>query len=226
MSRSASRSRPSGACAALALAVCLLAGAARAGDWQPVLDTDGVAVRERAVAGRALPDFQGETAIDADPYQILAVILDAPAQTAWMWQCIESRVLARDGDAVVVHHRIKAKWPATDRDVVFREVARVDEPGRRLSVRLTTEANSGAPPVSQLVRMPLLDALFELSALDATRTRVTYTVSADPGGMLPASFLKETVRQSPFDTLVGLRKRVAETLGRYDDVAARWRAGR
>jgi len=44
--------------------------------------------------------------------------------------------------------------------------------------------------------------------------------------VLPATFLSETVRQSPVDTLVGLRRRVAETRGRYPDVIARWRARR
>jgi len=226
MSRSASRSRRS---PALWLALAWLAAPAvvRAADWRPVLADDGVAVRERDAPGRALPDFQGEVEIDADPYQVLAVILDAPAQTAWMWQCIESRVLASEGDAVqVVHHRIQARWPASDRDVVFRSVASVVDPGRRLSVRLTSESNAAAPPVSSLVRMPSLEAEFDLVAIAPDRTRVTYTVAADPGGMLPASFLSETVRQSPFDTLVGLRQRVAEMRGRYQDVIARWRERR
>jgi len=229
MSRSASRSRRSvGLWLALAWLSAAATPARAAGDdWHPVLHDDGVEVRERDVPGRSLPDFQGEEVIDADPYQILAVITDVPAQTTWMWQCAESSLLESDGDAVqVIHHRIKAHWPATDRDVVFRSVARVVEPGRELAVRFSSESNAAAPPVSGLVRMPLLEGEFDLVALGPERSRVTYTVAADPGGVLPATFLSETVRQSPVDTLVGLRRRVAETRGRYPDVIARWRARR
>jgi len=225
MSRSASRSRRRNGAAWLALAWLAAAALARADDWQPVLSDDGVSVRERPAPGRTLPDFQGEVVIDADPYQILAVITDVPAQTTWMWQCVESRVLESGGDGVqVIHHRIKAHWPATDRDVVFRSIARVVEPGRRVSVRFSSESNAAAPPSSGLVRMPLLDGEFDVVALAPERSRVTYTVAADPGGLLPARFLSETVRQSPFDTLVGLRRRVAEMRGRYADVIARLRA--
>ena len=196
MWRSGSRSRRS---AAALFALALFAAGARADEWHPVFTDDGVAVREREVPGRALPDFEGEVEIAADAYRIFAVLLDVPAQTAWMWQCEESRVLARDGDDPIVYHRLKARWPATDRNVVFRLVPRVVEPDRRLSVRLLSEANATAPPSPDLMRMPSLAAEFDLVSLSPTRTRVRYTVAADPGGFLPAS---------------------------YDDVAARWRARR
>jgi hypothetical protein len=142
-----------------------------------------------------------------------------------MWQCRESRVLREESDsASLVYQVLDAHWPATDRDVVFRSKVQVVDVGRLLSVRFTTVESPLAPPVSGLVRMPLLDGEFELAAAGPTRTRVTYTVAADPGGILPASFLRETVRQSPFDTLVGLRRFVNETRGRYAAAVEKWRA--
>lgn len=220
-SRSCSRSLRS---AALALTLALASVAAHAGEeWRELFTEDGVTVSERAIAGRDLPDFRGEVEIAADAYEILAVILDVPEQTRWMWQCRESRVLAREGDSVtLVYQVLDAHWPARDRDVVFRGETRVVD-ARRVTVRFASRDDPGVPPVAGLVRMPRLDGEFELVVLDPTRTRVTYTVSADPGGALPLVFVRETVRQSPFDTLVGLRRRVAETRGRYADVAAIWR---
>ncbi|HKC51347.1 MAG TPA: START domain-containing protein [Myxococcota bacterium] len=209
----------------MALLAAFAARAARADEsWRSLYRDDGVSVSERDAPGRALPDFRGELEIAADAYEILAVILDVPAQTQWMWQCRESRVLARESDsAQLVYQVLDARWPATDRDVVFRSQARVVGAGR-LSVRFASREDASLPPVADLVRMPHLEGEFELDALDATHTRVTYTVAADPGGSLPVAFLRETVRQSPFDTLVGLRRRVADTRGRYADVVAIWRA--
>ena len=190
-----------------------------------MLDRDGVAVVERAVPGRALPQFRGEVEIDADPYEILAVVVDAPAQTEWMWQCMESRVL-RGGpeEGALVYQRINARWPATDRDVVFESEIRVLEPERRVEVHFRSTSDPAAPPVDGLVRMPLLDGDFEINALAPGRSRVRYTVDADPGGMLPAAFVRVVVRESPFDTLVGLRRRVDETRGRYAGFVAALRA--
>jgi hypothetical protein len=190
-----------------------------------VLQQDGVTVMERSAPGRALPLLRGEVEIDADPYEIAAVITDVPAQTDWMWQCSESRVLhgGPDGDELV-YQRIHARWPATDRDVVFASGTRVLEPERRVAVRFHSLADPAAPPVDGLVRMARLDGEFEVSALAPGRSRVRYTLDADPGGMLPASFVRAVVKESPFDTLVGLRRRVGETRGRYAESIASLRA--
>jgi len=219
--RSCSR-RLSALAAAFALAA---ANAARADEpWRELYRDSGVAVSERSAPGRALPDFRGEVELDADAYDVLAVILDVPAQTEWMWQCRTSRVLHRENDAVTtVYQVLDAQFPASDRDVVLRSVARVLEPGR-LEVRFESREDPAAPPVAGLVRMPRLEGAFALAALAPGRTRVTYEVSADPGGSLPAAFLRQTVRESPYDTLVGLRRRVAETRGRYAAVAEAWRS--
>jgi hypothetical protein len=220
-SRSCSRSPRS---AALALVVALLAGAARADEgWRYLSSKDDIAVSERDVARSALPDFRGEVEIAADAYEILAVILDVPAQTKWMWKCRESRVLATESDEVkLVYQVLNSPWPAEDRDVVLRGEAHIDGPGRA-RVRFVSHEDTDMPPVADLVRMVRLDGEFELVALDPTHTRVTYTMAADPGGTLPLLFRRATVRESLVDTLVGLRRRVAETRGQYADVAAIWR---
>ncbi|HTO53858.1 MAG TPA: START domain-containing protein [Myxococcota bacterium] len=194
------------------------------GGWTEVFREDGVTVLEQPVPQRSLPDFRGEETLDAELYDVLAVILDIPQQTEWMWQCRVSRVLRREGEASVVYQVLDAKWPATDRDVVFRSTPSVVEPGRVLAVRFASLEDPSVPPVPSLVRMPELSGDFRLEAQDGTHTRVTYTVSANPGGPLPAMFLRETVRQSPVDTLVGLRRRLGETRGRYAAVANDWRS--
>jgi hypothetical protein len=224
-SRSCSRSLRSAPLAlGVALAAAFVATGARADEsWRALSRDDGIAVSERDVAGSPLPDFRGEIEIAADAYEILAVILDVPAQTKWMWQCRESRVLASESDSVsLLYQVIHAPWPAADRDVVLRGEARVIAPGRLL-VRFASHEDTAVPPVADFVRMLRLDGEFELVALDPTRTRVTYTLAADPGGTLPLLFRRKTLRESLFDTLVGLRRRVSETRGQYADVAAHWR---
>lgn len=221
-SRSCSRSPRS---AALALTLALLAGAARADEgWRPLFTEDDIAVSERDAAGSALPDFRGELEIAADAYEILAVILDVPGHTTWMWKCRESRVLASESDSTkLVYQVLDAPWPADDRDVVLRGETHIDEPGR-VRVHFVSHEDADMPPVAGLVRMVRLDGEFELVALDPTHTRVTYTMAADPGGTLPLLFRRTTVRESLVDSLVGLRRRVSETHGRYADVAEIWRA--
>ena len=224
MSRSCSRSRRSAAAFALSLALAGAPAARGEEPWQELYRDAGVTISERAPHDGPLPDVRGEVEIPAELYEVLAVILDIPNQTAWMWQCRVSRVLRSEGDASLIYQVIDARWPATDRDVVLRSVPSVLEPGHRLSVQFENREDAAAPPVADLVRMSRLAGAFALEALGGSHTRVTYTVSADPGGALPVAFLERTVRESPYDTLVGLRRRVAETRGRYARVADDWRS--
>jgi hypothetical protein len=225
-SRSCSRSPRSAALAwLLSLVAACSAAAARADEsWRALYRDDGIDLSERDVEGRALPDLRGEVEIPADAYEILAVILDVPAQPKWMWNCRESRVLASESDsAQLVYQVLRAPWPAKDRDVVLHGEARVIEAGR-LRVNFASQEDASMPPVAGRVRMAQLEGEFELVALDLTQTRVSYTMIADPGGILPLVFRRAALRESVFDTLVGLRRRVSETHGQYAHVAAHWRA--
>ncbi len=225
MRRATSRSCSRSLCSAALSLALTLAGAARADlGWDVLYEQDGVTVSEWPVRGRDLPDFRGEVELEADVFDVLAVIIDVPAQTQWMWQCRESRVLAVESDSAKhVYQVLDLYWPAADRDVVLRSEVQVLG-SRELAVRFVSRDDPAAPPVPDLVRMPHLAGEFLLGARDATHTSVTYTVSADPGGSLPALVVRRTVRDSPFQTLVGLRRRVTETRGAYRDVAEHWRS--
>jgi len=210
---------------ALALSAALLAaGAVRAdGGWQPLLTQDGVSVRERAAPGRTLPELRAEVAIDAGIFEVLAVIADVPRQTAWMHDCAESRIVRELGaDAVVLYNRTRAPWPVADRDVVLRSETELLEPGRRIRVRFANVADLAAKPIDGVVRMPRLVGAYTLLALAPARTHVTYQLDIDPGGSLPTWVANRTARETPLQTLLGLRRQVSATQGRYGAFVERW----
>ncbi len=212
--------------ALLACALATLAGRARAEEsWRPLVTQDGVDVEERSGPGRALPELRARTEIDAGIFEVLAVITDVPNQTKWMHDCSEARLLhAGPNDVSVIYNRTASPWPVSDRDVVLRTEVTLLEPGHRVVVRFANTTDSAAPPVDGVVRMPRLAGDYDLVAISATRTRVTYQLDIDPGGSLPAWAAGRTARDTPLYTLLGLRARVAATRGQYADFVAAWSA--
>ena len=215
--------------AAFALwAALFAAGTGRAEDgWRPLVTQDGVSVVERDSPGRALPELEAKVEIDAGIFEVLAVIVDVPNQTKWMHDCVEARFVRRDpADVAVIYNRTAQPWPVSDRDVVLHTEVVLLEPGKRAAVRFANVEDAGAPPVDGVVRMPRLAGVWDLVALSPTRTRVTYRLDADPGGSLPTWATARFSRNTPLQSLIGLRNRVFATQDQYTEFVAQWSARR
>ena len=212
--------------AARSLAIALLiAGSApahAAEGWRDVLDDDGIRISQRAVPGRALPEFRAVAEIAASRWEVLAVIVDVPSQPKWMHRLSETRVLHTEEPlGAVFYLRMDMPWPVSDRDVVLRSDTEFPEAGRSVT-RFALTSRAGSEPIQGVIRMPRLRGHYALTALGPKRTRVEYQVDADPGGNLPRWLVRRIGRDDPWYTLRDLRKRVAETRGEYAEFLRRW----
>jgi hypothetical protein len=204
-----------------ALAFCT--GVALADDaFQPLVTQDGVSVSERTSPDRALPELRAMVEIDAGIYEVLAVIADVPNQTTWMHDCSEAKVVRQISETVLlIYNRTASPWPLSDRDVLLRSETTFVEPGQHVTVRFAATTDPAAPPIDGVVRR-----LYDLVALSPERTQLTYDLDADPGGSIPAWAAVRTARQTPLETMRGLRARVAATKGQYTEFITRWSSRR
>src|SRR5262245_22760540 len=204
----------------LALSPTTPAGAA---DWVKETEEKGVVVSTLAVAGRGLPIFRGVGTVDASVFEILAVLDDIGRFTEWMADCKAARVVKQKSELErIEYNRIGAPWPVSDRDTTIRSWVEADLAKREVWARFQSIDTPDAPPVSGVVRMPRLAGFYHLQVIDAGHTKVTYQVDADPGGLLPEWLIKLTTRKLPIETLVGLRRQVAKTRGKYEAFLKRY----
>lgn len=206
----------------------LSAGIASADDgYQPLVTQDGVSVFERTSPDRALPELRAQVEIDAGLYEVLAVIADVPNQITWMHDCSEAKLVRQISETeLLIYNRTASPWPLSDRDVVLHSETIFVEPGQHVTVRFAATTDPAAPPIEDVVRMPHVSGLYDLVALSPTRTQLTYDLDADPGGSIPAWAAVRTARQTPLETMRGLRARVAATQGQYTDFVTRWSSRR
>lgn len=190
------------------LSIALVAAASRpvraGGGWERVGDEDGIVTDKRVVDGSPVLAWRGSIRIEAPIERVWVVIHDVPARTRWMERCVESRLLAEDAHRQRFYNRTSAPWPAAHRDVVLEARVVVGPDGVRLPFRAV--ADPGAPPVADVVRMPVLEGAWVLRPVGAAATVVEYEVLADPGGWIPAWIANRIAGTLPIVTLRRLRE--------------------
>lgn len=199
----------------LLLAAC--PAASESGTWEVIEERDGIVVSQRPVPDRAFPRLRAVGEVSGTPYEILAILLDVPSHVAWLPDCVASDILRRLGPwRYVIYTRTDAPWPVADREAVIEnEVIFLDPPSR---VKVKFDAIS-APEVARArgtVRMKSLGGFYSIEAIDDERSLVHYELDADPAGSLPAWLITMQSTRNPLQTLVGLRRRLHETRGRYE----------
>lgn len=212
------------ACAALATSLPLQRAQAKP-KWKYIAREKGIAVMTREVPGRDFPTFRAVGVIEANMFQVMAVLSDISRHHFWMEGCKEARLLRKVNERErVVYSRTDAPWPVSDRDAVFHSRVHVNRKKRRVVIRFWAGRSRLAPPVKGVVRMTRLRGHYRLTAWGPNKTMMDYQVDANPGGSIPTWLAKIATRRLPLRTLLNLRKRALKTRGWYTARVNRWKA--
>jgi START domain len=201
-------------------------GAARAAGWTVVGQKDGITVTTREVAGRDFPTFRGVGVVHGNLFQVLAVLSDIKRHPEWLERAKDVRLVRKINELeYVVYGRTDAPWPVSDRDAVYQSKTHVDLSKMTVTIRFWAARDRRVPRRDGVVRMEKLRGHYRFIALGQHKTRVTYQVDADPGGLLPTWLAARATRWLPLRTLQGLRRQVKRTKGWYGARIKKWKAG-
>jgi hypothetical protein len=192
-----------------------------------IAERDGIVVSRRQLENSRLPELRSQGEVAGTPYEILAVLLDVPAYHLWVPDCAEAKLVRSLGAwRSIIYTRTDLPWPVRDREaVVDQAVTFTRAPDLVMVTFLAIEAPD-VPHAIDTVRTNAAAGSYIIEAIGENRSRVTYQLDADPAGSLPDWLIKLQSRRNPLGTLAGLRKRVKETRGRYDDQIGRYPPGR
>lgn len=205
------------------LGICTVAHAGS--KWETIARESGIRVLQKERPGSDIPMVKGIGIVKANLADVLAVIDDVPGRTTWAHDCTDSREIEKSSPFErVLYHRSAVTWPVSDRDIVVRVKVVANYEAQRVKVTYKTARGYRFPKVSGVVRMPRLDGYFLIQAVGEEKTRVTYLVDADPGGMIPDWLVAMTSKDIPLNTLKSLRKRVRKTKasGKYKKFVDYW----
>jgi hypothetical protein len=200
----------------LLIVLAFAAPAAAAGEpekWDFVDKDDGIHVWKHEVPGHDVPDFRGQTIINASIDQILREMLDWRHHCDWMFACAESTMLKRiQDDRMIMYNRIDTPWPVWDRDVIAEIVLERSEDKKYLKVSFKNISSDLRSVPKKVVRLPKLIGFYKLWELEPGKTKILYQVEAELGGSVPRWMAVRGARDLPHVTLQKLRERVEDVI--------------
>jgi len=170
------------------------------GDWKLSVRDKDVEIYSRPHPGSSLKEFKAVGPIDASSRAVCAVIDDFQNYPKFMPCTTECRVIRREGDSIIGYQRLSPKICA-DRDYTLR-VWKKSWPASDGLIYMSqwSPANELGPPEKKgVVRVKICDGRWLLEPDGPAKTRATYSIYTDSGGVLP-SFIANRV------SLTGIRR--------------------
>lgn len=175
--------------------------------WTQEFDEDGMSVSSRRTPGAAVHEVRIVADVDAPPRAVCSVVADHERTPETIPRVAEARVVAREGNVTWVYERIDVPV-LSDRDYTTRVVEEpMEAPPGGYRIRFEGSADHGPPPRPGVVRVEVIRGAWEfLPVGDGRRTRVTYTILVDPGGMIPSFIANIAARRAIPDVIRALRR--------------------
>lgn len=201
--------------AALFAALAWLAPLAQAADgadggWQLVSDRNGIQVYRKVDEGARLKTFRGITRFRIEnPSALEALLNDYSAIPRWMHFISSGEELSRSSYLQrKLRFTTELPWPLSDRDVVT-DLNVVQLSPVELEIRATDDKR--AARTDDYLRIPDLTGILGFRMFRETReAEVTYEIVMDPGGNIPAWAANIVLKDTPYFTLLKLRRVVNE----------------
>lgn len=162
--------------------------------------------------------YKAEGNIDANIFDLMAVLSDVGRRVEWVKDLVESQILEGKVDTqVVIYEQFYLPWPASNRDSVVESVIKPDLVNLEVAVVYHEVPHAAAPPRSRVVRMPEVRGSMFFRYVDDKQSFARFIISLDSGGALPTWLVNIFAKQAPVVSLEGLLKQVSKTKGNYKE---------
>jgi hypothetical protein len=170
-----------------------------------------VTIYSRVRPGSPLKEFKAVGPIDAPTSAVSAVIDDFQNYPNFMPFTAECRLIKRDGDSMIGYQRLSPKICA-DRDYTLR-VSKKSWPASDGFVFMSqwSPANELGPPEKKgVVRVKICEGKWLLEPDGTTKTRATYFIYTDSGGVLPSFIANQASVTGISRLFAAVRKQVRD----------------
>jgi len=195
--------------------VCFAAEPAKSADatdgWKLATERNGVTIYTRPHSGSPLKEFKAVGEIAAPSRAVCEVIEDVDAYPSFMPYMAECRLLRRESDSLLSYQRISPKI-CSDRDFTLRTY-KTSWPGvAGLVYSNRWEAANAVGPAKKagVVRVEFCQGSWLLEPSGATRTRATYSVYTDTGGLIPPFIANHFSQSGIGEIFTAVRKQVQQ----------------
>jgi hypothetical protein len=188
-------------------------------DWEFLYEHDGIKVHR---LNTPLPTFKAEGRLQANLYELLAIMADVERRIEWVANLSEIKIIEGDPESkVYVYNRFDLPWPASDRDSIIEGTTRIDYQNQEVEVSFVGVTHSTRPEIPGVVRITNLQGSTKIKYVDDTQVDVVQQATIDSGGNIPHWVAKIFAEDQPINTIKAMKKQLEKTKGQYADFIAR-----
>ncbi len=189
-------------------------------EWAESKRKKGVQVLLRPYAGSNIDEFLGRTEVDASISQVIAILLDPASCKSLYYECKELVTLQGEDKKSVVYVRNGAPWPVNDRDVLMDRIFEQNPKSLSTNMKMKKTDSVAKPIPSGVTRMDAFEGVWRIVPLANGKLKVEYQAHFEPGGSVPQSVINLVLTDTPYESLLNLRKLVEE--GKHKEAKFSW----
>ena len=180
--------------------------------WELSKQTDGIQVYVRNSSNSKIKFFRAVAIMPTRLTSLVAVLEDTTVFPRLFHNCKSAKSLKKVGHNEFYNYIVTAMpWPVSSRDSITQSIISQNKKTKRVDISINAKPNM-VPQKKGIVRIKHLVGRWEFTPLKNGMTKVIYELSVVPGGSIPAWLVNLLVIDTPFYTLLKLRKLVKEPI--------------
>jgi len=188
-------------------------------NWKLTAEKDGIKVYTCLVPGSKIKAIKVKASFNANPSQLVALIMDVNSATDWVYHTKSSVLVKQVSPSELYYYsEISLPWPATNRDFVAHLTVSQDPVTK--SVTIDGPAVNGLVPVKDgIVRVSESKGKWVITPLGGGQIGVEYTIHVDPGGALPAWLVNMFATEGPLKIFRNIKVQLQKRACKNADLA-------
>jgi hypothetical protein len=205
-------------CAATLLLSMMPADSEEDKEWKLRFRKEGISVYSSKHVDSQIDDLKGECLLDASLETVARVMLDVSSYPQWVADCEEARKFnCTDLYTCKLYLDLAMPWPVRDRDIVLQSSTDMNLSDGWIVGAVYALSDELIPVHKNRIRIKSMHGKWVFKRISANKTMATFTIWADPAGLIPPIVINIASIDIPFRTLQGLRRMVRKENYAKDD---------
>lgn len=181
---------------------CLLLSAQN--EWKLSREGNGIKVYTQKAADSKFKSVKVECIVAGNIEKLVSILKNVDGNIKWVYNTKRTySIRTVNKNEFIYYAETALPWPLTNRDMVINMLFINDSLGKKLLVKATGMKDE-LPKNNNIIRIPFFDGLWDVTTTDKTHISITYTLSIDPGGTIPAWAYNKFVSKGPYNTFHNL----------------------
>ncbi|HSZ87603.1 MAG TPA: START domain-containing protein [Puia sp.] len=177
-------------------------------DWRLKKEQSGIKIYMRTNEHSSFNEIKVEMTIQAKPSWLVALLLDVPNHSHWVYNVKTSYVLKKMADNELYFYEVvDSPFPASDRDLVVHLKITQDSATKIMNISAINIPNY-IPAKKGIVRVPVSNESWKVIPINTNSLRIEYYLEIDPGGSIPAWLLNNFAEKGPYESFRHLQEQV------------------